>query len=99
MARFGAGLLGHVSAGNGLDRVLAAVARIASWSELRPGSFSPVPAAALPAPATGVWPEDVCREFLISRGIPVVPGTAEPTAEDAAAAVERAWASSVTGVK
>jgi succinyl-CoA synthetase beta subunit len=43
----------------------------------------------LPAAATGVWAEDTCREFLASRGIPVVPGTAEPTPERAAAAVER----------
>jgi acetate---CoA ligase (ADP-forming) len=75
----------------GMDRVLAAVARIAEWSARQVGAGLPQPprAAALPAPATGVWAEDTCREFLASCGIPVVPWTAEPTPERAAAAAAR----------
>ena len=75
----------------GMDRVLAAVARIADWSARPPAAAPPLPprATALPAAATGVWAEDTCREFLAARGIPVVPGTAEPTPEHAAAAAER----------
>jgi acyl-CoA synthetase (NDP forming) len=75
----------------GMDRALAAVARIAEWSARQPAAALPQPpqAAVLPAAATGVWAEDTCREFLASRGIPVVPGSAEPTPERAAAAVER----------
>jgi acyl-CoA synthetase (NDP forming) len=75
----------------GMDRVLAAVARIADWSARPAAAPLPLPprATALPAAATGVWAEDTCREFLAARGIPVVPGTAEPTPERAAAAAER----------
>jgi acetate---CoA ligase (ADP-forming) len=85
--------LGVPNVFGGLDRVLAAVARIADWSARRPATSPPAaspPAALLPAelpaPAVGVWAEDVCRELLTSHGIPVVPGTIAATPEDAAAA-------------
>jgi len=76
----------------GMDRVLAAVARLADWSAARvPGDLptAVLTTAALPAATAGTWAEDVCREFLLSRGLPVVPGSTEPTPERAAAAAAR----------
>lgn len=97
--------LGVPSVFGGLDRVVAAVARIADWSAraaaasqatsedagLTPAGLTPaeLTPAELPAPAIGVWAEDTCRELLVSHGILVVPGTVAATPEDAAAAAAR----------
>jgi acetate---CoA ligase (ADP-forming) len=86
--------LGVPSVFGGMDRVLAAVARIADWSAapVSPAAQMPPPGAAgfqgLPARA-GTWSEADARSLLERGGVPVVPAVLASSPEEAAAAAAR----------
>ena len=87
--------LGVPSVFGGMDRVLAAVAKIADWSAapVSPtGQTPPRPSLAgfhdLPA-RTGTWSEADARRLLEHGGVPVVPAVLASSPEEAAAAAAR----------
>jgi acetate---CoA ligase (ADP-forming) len=87
--------LGVPSVFGGMDRVLAAVARIADWSAapVSPGAEAPqrphpVGSQRLPA-RTGTWSEADARSLLERAGVPVVPAVLVASPEEAAAAADR----------
>jgi acyl-CoA synthetase (NDP forming) len=86
--------LGVPSVFGGMDRVLAAVARIADWSAatVSPAGETPPPCPAgsqdLPA-RTGTWSEADARSLLERAGVPVVPAVLVGSPEEAAAAAAR----------
>jgi acetate---CoA ligase (ADP-forming) len=83
--------LGVPSVFGGMDRVLAAVARIADWSAatVSPAGETPPPCPAnsqdLPA-RTGTWSEADARSLLERAGVPVVPAVLVGSPEEAAKA-------------
>jgi acyl-CoA synthetase (NDP forming) len=86
--------LGVPSVFGGMDRVLAAVAKIANWSA---APVSPAGQAPPPSPAgsqnlptrTGTWSEADARSLLERGGVPVVPAVLARDPEEAAAAAAR----------
>ena len=86
--------LGVPSVFGGMDRVLAAVARIADWSAAQPPPAPGAPPQPLPGgqhlPArTGTWSEADARSLLEGAGVPVVPAVLARSPEEAAAAAAR----------
>jgi acetate---CoA ligase (ADP-forming) len=86
--------LGVPSVFGGLDRVLAAVARIADWSaaavSLDGQAPPPSPVGFQDRPArTGTWSEADARSLLERAGLPVVPAVLVSSPEEAAAAAAR----------
>jgi acetate---CoA ligase (ADP-forming) len=92
--------LGVPSVFGGMERVLAAVARIADWSAAprsdpaaRPAQPSgPRPRQAPDEPGrsrTGTWSEAAARQLLEQAGVPVVPAVLAASPEEAAAAADR----------
>jgi acyl-CoA synthetase (NDP forming) len=83
--------LGVPSVFGGMDRVLAAVARIAEWSAapVSPAGETPPPCPAgsqdLPA-RTGTWSEADARSLLEQAGVPVVPAVLAGSPEEAGTA-------------
>jgi acetate---CoA ligase (ADP-forming) len=87
--------LGVPSVFGGMDRVLAAVARIADWSAapVSPARGTPPrprPDGSHDLPArTGTWSEADARSLLERAGVPVVPAVLASSPEAAAAAAAR----------
>jgi acetate---CoA ligase (ADP-forming) len=90
--------LGVPSVFGGMDRVLAAVARIADWSAAPVRAVSEPPQRPRPAgsqdsqdlPArAGTWSEADARSLLERAGVPVVPAVLARSPEEAAAAAGR----------
>lgn len=87
--------LGVPSVFGGMDRVLAAVARIADWSAAPVSAAGeppqrPRPAGSQELPArTGTWSEADARSLLEQAGVPVVPAVLAGSPEAAAAAAAR----------
>lgn len=90
--------LGVPSVFGGMERVLAAVARLADWSAA-PGTYPQArparPPGSAPLPGdpgrsrTGTWSEPAARQLLEQAGVPVVPAVLAASPEDAAAAAGR----------
>jgi acetate---CoA ligase (ADP-forming) len=85
--------LGVPSVFGGMDRVLAAVARIADWSAAAAAQAGQAPPPLpdgqdLPA-RTGTWSETDARRLLERGGVPVVPAVLTSSPEEAAAAAAR----------
>jgi acetate---CoA ligase (ADP-forming) len=90
--------LGVPSVFGGMERVLAAVARIADWATAEPTSPDDDPPGPRPQPAdsagpreprTGTWSEAAARRLLERAGVPVVPAVLAASPEEAAAAATR----------
>jgi acyl-CoA synthetase (NDP forming) len=79
----------------GMDRVLAAVARIADWSAApvtAPATRRAPPRPPLgrqDPPGTGTWSEVAARDLLERAGVPVIPGILARSPQEAADAAER----------
>jgi acetate---CoA ligase (ADP-forming) len=86
--------LGVPSVFGGMDRVLAAVARIADWSAAPVPPTPEAPSQPQPGhqdlpPRSGTWSEAAARRLLERAGVPVVPAVLAGDPEEAAAAAAR----------
>lgn len=87
--------LGVPSVFGGMDRVLAAVARIADWSAAPVSPTDEIPQRPRPAGSqelptrTGTWSEADARSLLEQAGVPVVPAVLAGGPEEAAVAADR----------